>query len=592
MRIKNVNFVEMHVEKIVLALAVLFSAGVVWAYVWGVPYTTPVGADAHAAPDQIEQKVLAEQRQLSQLIGPGSPSPLPDMRVPAYTAMFQRRLQQPPFAAERLDPISQPGLAYNQFRLPDRPIDDQFEVPTPNAPLWPKAIAGFGVLRDNNHLTEHFTQLARRAQNPEPQQYGQAAAQMFDTLAPAKNEPRDFRYVTVAALYNIEAWRQSLEANTAIPDDWWRGNTAIVDVVLERQTFNNTTGQWGDPVTLPPTPGAGAFHSEHTTWTKQQAKQAVDTAIKNQEQIQRPEFVPMTSAAQWSPPDIQPDGLSFQIQQQADMLIKEIEHLKDRIRRAPSGEQSIFDLTDPANAGVGAMSVKQLKQQLETKAKQLASLKEQTQQLSEQAPAPADLNDSYKWWRLWAHDYQVLPSQTYRYRVRVSLINPLFQRSQLAAQQRQEYFHTLTLQSGYSEWSQPVSIEPTHRFFLVGGSGAEMQARVEVWRVINGKPRKAEFRVKAGDPIGGVVEIEAGKMRVEADMRIDALVVDLTDTPSTQNLGQRTTQMLYLDLNTDQLEHRVAELDRESSIYKWLESLSSSDAAVAEANGLAGRGVR
>lgn len=47
-------------------------------------------------------------------------------------------------------------------------------------------------------------------------------------------------------------------------------------------------------------------------------------------------------------------------------------------------------------------------------------------------------------------------------------------------------------------------------------------------------------------------------------MDINAVVVDFADVRSSKDLDARTTRMLYLDLQTGQIEHRTIELDRSS----------------------------
>ena len=71
---------------------------------------------------------------------------------------------------------------------------------------------------------------------------------------------------------------------------------------------------------------------------------------------------------------------------------------------------------------------------------------------------------------LWAHDVTARPGATYRYRVVVTLLNPLFNRdSQLNDEQREAYADRLGLESQTSDWIE-VAVPPARRFFLVSAS--------------------------------------------------------------------------------------------------------------------------
>jgi len=590
MKIKNLNIVERHVEKLVLAVAVVFCFSVVWFYVLDDPYSISVGTDPHVTPNEIEQKVVAQERTLNRLIGPGTPSPLPEMTVPAYTSVFRRRIKRPPLTADRFDPLGPPGLAYGQFRLPDRPHDDVFDVPLPPPPVWLSEVTGFGVLPSHHELADYFNAQGYVGFNQRRVgEYGEEVAKAYDALVPHPSPPRDFRYVSVGAIYDVDAWRQKLlHSNHSIPEDWWRQTTMLTDVVLERQTFDPVKGHWGPVGVIPPLPGSMSFRDSPADWTKDDARWAIETLAEYQDQIARPSFVPMTDAVVWKKPEVQPGGVLLHgLHQKIEAIANDVEQLKDQIRQAPSdtGGQSsgtIFDLRDPGEARRGKPIVAELKTEIEKKTKQREDLLEQIRVLSKQEFNPAELNNlSNQGWKIWAHDVSVQPGQTYRYRMRAWVVNPLFQRSQLVAQQRQAYFHKLALESEVSLWTGPVTLEPPYRFFIVGGSSVERLATVEVWRVINGYPRKAEFRVQPGDFLGGVVSMDVGDQTIDADMRVGVIVIDLVEVPSKKNVGGKTTQMLYVELGSGKLLEHTIEEDRYSPIRDRLMGQSLPSSAVA-----------
>ncbi len=534
MKLKNVNIIELHVEKAIVALSVILSLMIVWSYVLGDPYAATVAQETGVRPDQVKEKIINQVRLLEQKISPGARSPLPDMTVPAYTAMFRERLSRVPISVAHLDPLGDLGLAREIAPLDQTDLGLFSTPPTPPAPTRIAAAAGFGVLLPDRELADYFTGRLDQITTS-----GQQVAQAYVQLVP-QVEPRDFRYVSVAGIYDIRAWqRKLLEGGRAIPDQWRRSSTAFTGVVLERQTLDQATGQWRSQQIVSPLPEAVTFSDVHDSWSASEAKDAIQLIQESQDLIAHPPFVPMTDAAiDWSQPQEIAIKGPFDALISGDASQTRVED-KPRTKPDPNGK-SDDGQSDEAQAGRR---------------------------------------------KVWAHDLTVESGQTYRYRLSVKLINPLFQRSQLSGRQREEYFHKLALQSLPSPWSDPIQVDPEHRFFVVGGSSVENEVTVEVWRVFNGRPRVKEFRVKPGDPIGGVVTIAAGDIEMDVDMGIGITVVDLLEVPSTQGIGTTTTKVLFFDVDQNSLIERTIEVDRDSPERAWLLKQASLASAVAEANG-------
>ncbi len=489
MKRKNIHFVELHVEKFILALGVVFFLVVVWRYALSDPYVVTMRQDRAVAPAEVEMKVLDALAKLTQKIKPGTPSPLPPMTVPAYTSMFQTRLDQAPLSVGQLDPMGQLGLSITErIRGVDAVVAD---LPVPPAPVQISVRAGFGVLLSPEKLVDHYAGGLAGSQRMSGSR-AQDVANAYGRWV-ATRQPRDFRYVSVGGWFDALAWRRMRPTNGTIPPEQWEVAMSLADVILERQTFDPVQGRWGADVVVAPLPGAISFRDLDERWTTSRAQQTIQRIKAIQEEIARPPFAPMTDGVKWMPPELADTELSEPEPQETATVIVQ-----------PTGGQKV-----------------------------------------------------------WAHDLTAEPGITYRYRLRVSLINPMFQRSKLKGQRREKYFHKLAILSRASQWTKPVTIEPLRQFFVVGGSGAERQATIEVWRVFDGRPRVSEFRVYPGDPLGHEVTMSAAGQQIVVDMSIPGLVVDLVDAASERGLRGRSI-MLYVSADTHQLFERSIEADRAS----------------------------
>jgi hypothetical protein len=147
---------------------------------------------------------------------------------------------------------------------------------------------------------------------------------------------------------------------------------------------------------------------------------------------------------------------------------------------------------------------------------------------------------------IWFHDMAGLKDGgTYSYRLRVAMYNPLFGQACAAP----DAIRMLSLVSPWSQWSQPVMVESPTRFFLAGAFPNDyVVVRVETLR--NGRRVSQDFKVRRGDPIGGVTKIEVDKQPVTVDFSTGATAVDL-DFQRRLRLGGMaagtTIELLYMD---------------------------------------------
>ncbi len=170
--------------------------------------------------------------------------------------------------------------------------------------------------------------------------------------------------------------------------------------------------------------------------------------------------------------------------------------------------------------------------------------------------------------KVWAHDLSIEPGKTYRYRIVVTVLNPLYRQKRVAEEQREANYDLIALGPDENEltaspWSKPVTVDQQHYFFMVKGS--TQTARVEVWHVYNGQWYNKEFEVRPGDPIGQKVMMTvAGNQEVELDMNVGRIVVDLVQSAGTGTFGAADVRMLYLNPQENKIADRSIEEDRDN----------------------------
>lgn len=191
--------------------------------------------------------------------------------------------------------------------------------------------------------------------------------------------------------------------------------------------------------------------------------------------------------------------------------------------------------------------------------------------------------------RVWAHDLTVEPGKTYRYRLVVSVLNPLFQQERVPDEQREQYYDRIALGPdeqtlAAAPWTDPVHVAPEYHFFLVGGSAENETAEVEVWRIYDGQWRRGEFTIRPGDRIAGSTQIDTPTGRMQLDLEVDAVLVDLMSSERRAGrLGAGDDmRMLYLDQREDVMADRSVDEDSESVERMRLESEVTLQQALAQ----------
>ena len=113
----------------------------------------------------------------------------------------------------------------------------------------------------------------------------------------------------------------------------------------------------------------------------------------------------------------------------------------------------------------------------------------------------------------WAHDDTVEPRKSYRYRIRLGVLNPVAGTNQLSEQDISRK-NEVVLWSGFSDITEPVEIPGRLLFFAKHIREAAKVVTVQVSKYVMGYWRSEDFTVSQGEVIGGVVENESARPEI------------------------------------------------------------------------------
>lgn len=532
MKIKNINIVERHVEKVVLGLAVIAALAILWFYVIGQPYAVTVGSKTDIAPSDVPGVIADSAKQLETRIKSPN-SPLRKMPIASYKEAFEKHLYTSPnkntLAYEV--PMGQHGLSKDigpvfEFKQTD------YVIPQPPAPVAVHTRSDFAVLVDPSDAKL----LAEITQQIGPQQ------------------PRDFRYVSVGGTVQIDEWRKALRAvpqDSRPPEEWWRGLLTVTDVILERRKLDPATKQWGQVEVLPPTPGSISLRSPSMRPTDADAKAMVEQLLLESERIARPPFLTIAPERPWAPPNAAAPRIKAEDLDRYNSLLEDVARINAKIEK----------LKPSAAGGKGggvSGELANLNKELHEKQTEIHRIRGP----QKTSPVKSDSPEAEDRVYVWAHDITAQPGATYQYRLRVSLYNPAFNRKNLGQKNAAEGLqHKFSVASAESAWSSNVEIDPDIYTFLVGVSPTENRATLEVWRIFDGAWRAQQYNVQPGDVVGRVASVQGRSITGNVDFRTGMTVVDVHHNIPTQQAGASTSRLLYID-KADHLLDRTIDSDR------------------------------
>lgn len=541
MKLKGINPLEQHVEKIVLGAAAGIFLIVFSLQFLIQPNRVKVGTGPAVAPERAFEAVEAEARSLAGKIRSTEP-PLP-AEAPPLTLLedFRSRMEREIAPRDRLAAFGPAprfegvadagpvGVAAGSapIALPGLPAPS---IPYVNA--FNSTIDPFEAL-DTDGLRELLPQ-----------------EQPFDKAA-----------VSIEATFDGSALKAALQNDPdgeagparAMPANWWRDSLEIISVEVEREELTRD-GEWSDLTKLAPLPGRFSLMAEIEEGVGSQTvlNQIVGDARKSNREILRPEYYRTIAGPTWIPPSevVQIAGAgpnAEEIARAQGQLVR----LDDRIASLgasiakitgrqpapddrggrPPGRKRGADPeggdprgTDERPTGQQIALERQLKQTQDERAKvveQLAGLGVQVggpagaqpgvvgaaPAIPGQAKAGSQALLDNSEVRVWSHDLTAEPGKTYRYRMNVVINNPAFGRAVSLPEEGRALAEQAVLRGAPSEWSEPVTLDEDAYFFIVSAAEGDAlggpRAAAELYEFYYGYWRRSPLTVEPGDAFVG-----------------------------------------------------------------------------------------
>ncbi len=595
----SLNFVELHVEKLILGLAVAFTLAVLVLFLMGrnrVEY-----AGQKLGPGDLEEAIAARAQSLQQAVRNPSVKKEP---VPEYARQlegaFKAGILGPSDGnAPPLPPVLPPTVAFGT-RLPELEVEqgpENLVVVTPLKPTTPPA------MRTGMSMVQR-----RPWALAEPTPGGSSTS---DNEAPV-----ECSWVSGAVYFPRAAQTREM---TSVGYEGYRAKVYVVGVDVQRQEMaaDGEFSGWKDvepSLAMPKIEIPNPEFDERTGDVKNQVElERTLEVVKNaQATIMEPEFYPRKAGDEWKPPPL--PGYPDAEEEATEEVTRKPTPPPGPVKPPPgpvkpppgpgAGPGSGPGSGPGPGAGPGAAPgsppvggskadaqkeiLKNLKDaQSALKAKDWSAAERAAQAVisnthvtpgqkrqaedivtkvaagrtkgSEKPPAPhaaqkgtggllTDPESAEGDPAIWFHDDSVEPGRTYRYRMRVKLWNRYVgKRSALRDPAQAEQ----TVLPG--EWSlpgEPVTVASKTRFFVKGPRlGDKPAASVEVFTWHDGKWYQEDFDVNVGDSIGEPKEVKTGKsdeggkpVRAMVDFSTGAVVLDLRfDEPAwTRRPGERT----------------------------------------------------
>lgn len=569
MKLKGINPIEQHIEKILLALMALVLLGVFALQFLTQPNQVSVGSRS-IPPQNIYVELENQAKSLDSQLkdqSPALPSVPPIDLVERYDASLAgaegslAQLSAP--LGRGVDIADSVGGGFERQGPSDETISP-LTVPVTKSVV---AASQWGTL--------------------DP--YAVETVPAYAAYVPDQ-QPYDLASVTIESVFSGTALREALSGDrgAGIPRRFWQASgVSIMGFEVERQK-RLPNGSWGPTETIQTPPGTSLpLRSLAQDAGLPELTELVSKANGAFEDIERPMAPPTIAGAEWMPP-------SERVAEE-DSSLSEADRLRRRLARAEEQLERLRDSDrntgrdpnpgggktpgggrtpgrDPGGRDPGSRDPNDAnRSREEALRKEIDDLRKQLRDMGEDVTAPASRNPSNARGtgrnqpvdalltrdevRLWAHDIGVEPGATYRYRTRVAINNPLFRKGPVldpddAALQAasDEPF----VRGEWSPWTDEVVVGAREYFFVSkaapdgGAAGRTPNASIEVYRMYYGSYRRSTLTLTPGEPVRASVRLPEGLLLIEtaqieakdagavltASERPEALPVGLSAAPS------------------------------------------------------------
>ena len=561
MKIKNISFIEAHIEKIVLGISVVVLFASVYFYVLGSPNAIDLDGEK-VSPGEIDEKLLDQANRLKSNLQRTNPHrDLKQLKVPTYRENFENRTGLIPLG----DSL--------QYALGNRPSSigdtEKGDAPFYYVPKVPATTVIAAAVETNTILEDEIRD-------------NEALGKMFTAGA-----PYDTQLISIAGTFPMKAMRNQLET---VPSDgnikslkaeWWNELFQIIEIEVQRQV-QNPDGTWGEATRVLPIPGTVNFVNRPESVPDSEGRTLLTEARKNRLAILQPAVPEMRR--EWKTPAGQateenPDVKKAQeINNAINVLKRQIETQTKLLTR-----QNI-------NANVKAniqARIDRLNNDRKEKEAQVKILLDRIRASKGEVElnVPGDKLIEAESVNFWAVDLTIEPNKTYRYRTRAHVTNPLytlFSRDKIAPEQRSEYSKKFTLAGEWSGWSEAVTSPPMYYFYAMSGGKNPAPGKInfEIYRYYDGQMRKESFGATPGDPVGGNIKI-TDAAGFDKDVQFDPgmTLIDLEEIQVQRGLVMsRTFRVMLMDKDGN-VSERIIATDRKDQKRLELEQASSENVA-------------
>lgn len=542
MSVKGISWIEANFEKLIVAVMLLaFLAVLIFQFVLS-SSDVDVGGTKVPLAKAFEPAERAAERLQSQINDPNPTLP-ESIQTVDLAAEFERALSGGVVESDRFLAIAEP-LALEVVAGDVGIAAAEFAPLTPPAPAKPVA-ASYRATLDPYAVSE---------------------IEGLAELLPSE-QPYDTPWVSVQGSVSGKDLRAAYESDpdgpsgpvSPLPANWWSQSVGILAIETERQT-RDLDGNWGPAEPVSPMPGTlSPLDNLDEVATNYRQLEAVGTlAARNEDVILRPEFISILEGESWVPPAEVPNpselgdlkGQIRTLERRLASIDRDIEQKQAALTNQPTrevagggghgsgggetGREGRETTRRPQPATDDATQTDARTQSIQRQIDNLNTQRERvTAQLTELGWKPSDqagTNSAYDRTaythteplldadtvHFWSHDLNVEPGATYRYRTRLTLVNPMYGRKSSLDESLHELADAKLAYSPWSEWSEPTSVSWDEYFFLTNASAAELStmgkttASAELYRFYYGYWRKSEVSLEPGDRFVAQIKLPEG----------------------------------------------------------------------------------
>ena len=498
MKNKNILLMlESHVDKIILAISILASLFLLWVFVISGPYSEKVrfqgGRERKAGPSEIDRIIKeAVEAAAAEL---DKPAPAPPVRRKDYLAEYTQVL------ASSISRIS-----------------SSVTISVPS-------VGDVGVREDRTYALPGIPPLREVA----VANLRGAAKVPIDEIRPDQSysassatEIEDIDLVSVSARFNTQALFSNFERSFRGPSlrtfekDARLATPVFARLELQRRTKGDS-GNWGPWTAVPRTSiDSNRKLLEELPLVLDEASFGVDIWMSQyqskdiQQDILQPESYQFTiSTVDWMAPEFQDEALAVMEKEELQARRRRMEELRDRRTDRPADTRRRTPTRRTTDRGVVGTAPTRTPTRPAGRERTAEDVRKDFEKelLDDRSDLKSLRNDLL----VWVHDDTVVPGNTYQYRLRMGVFNPIAGRDWFQENQK-EYKNQLVLWSDYSPPTDEVFIPERIYVFpmnVIADKNVQNDIKgvqVEVAKYYLGQWRDFDFDVYPGQIIGYEVE--------------------------------------------------------------------------------------